>query len=82
MGMMPVFPVMPVFVAMTVISKMTFMNGALILGTNRTRVLPLLPDTYRGLLQTVSGKVSDIMTFGGRGVESLTLSLAFTLQNQ
>ena len=33
----------------------------------------------RGLVQTICGKISVIMMFGGEGFESLTLSLAFTL---
>ena len=34
----------------------------------------------RGLVQTICGKISVIMTFRGEGAESLTLSLAFRLQ--
>ena len=41
----------------------------------------------RGLVQTIYGKISVSMTFGGgggggEGVEPLTLSLAFTQQKQ
>ena len=34
----------------------------------------------RGLVQTICGKISVIVMFGERGVESSALSLAFTLQ--